>query len=85
MAKKPTCEELEQKVEELKNKFVRCKEEEEASQEMEKRFKDFLDNLGDLAYEADCSGKVNSHNIQGQSLRKDIHPAHFQKNLPPDM
>ena len=62
MAKKTTIKDLEQKVEALENKFVRCKEEEETSREMGKRFKDFLDNLGDLVYEADCSGNVTYAN-----------------------
>jgi two-component system cell cycle sensor histidine kinase/response regulator CckA len=77
MAKKTTIEDLEQKVEALENKLVRCKEEEKASREMEKRFKDFLDNLGDLVYEADCSGNVTYANkvcevITGVALKNII-------------
>ena len=44
---------------------------------MEKRFKDFLDNLGDLVYKADCSGNVTYANkmckiITGVALKNII-------------
>ena len=76
MAKKPTIKDLVQKVKVLENKLVRCKEDEKTSREMEKRFKGFLDNLGDLVYEADCAGNVTYANkmwevITGVAL-KDI-------------
>ena len=66
MARDLTYEELEQKVEQLENKAVKCKEQEQASGEGKNRFRDFLDNLGDLAYETDCSGNVTYANKMGE-------------------
>jgi PAS domain S-box-containing protein len=62
MGKKPTYEELEHKVEELEKEAIKRKLAEEALRESEEKFRNFLVNLGDAAYETDSSGNVTYAN-----------------------
>ena len=76
MVKKPTYEELEYRVRVLEKEAVWRKQAEEALGMSEKRFRNFLENLGDAAYEADSSGNITyankiSEKITGMPL-KDI-------------
>jgi PAS domain S-box-containing protein len=76
MGKKPTYEELEHKFKELEKEAVKRKLAEEALRKSEQKFRNFLGNLGDIAYETDSSGNVTYANkaseiITGMPL-KDI-------------
>jgi PAS domain S-box-containing protein len=62
MGKKPNIEELEHKVEELEKEAIKRKLAEGALRESEQKFRNFLENLGDVAYETDSSGNVTYAN-----------------------
>ena len=68
MARKPTYDELEQRVKELEKESLERKQTEEALQEGEERFRNFLENLGDIAYETDSSGNVTYGNKMSEII-----------------
>jgi PAS domain S-box-containing protein len=68
MTKKPTYEELQQRVKELEKEAVARQRVEEALRESEERFRNFLDNLGDAAYEVDSSGNITYGNKAGEIM-----------------
>ena len=52
----------------LKQEIAERKRVEEALRESEKRFRDFLDNLGDIAYETNHSGNITYVNKMAQTV-----------------
>jgi PAS domain S-box-containing protein len=76
MTNKPTYEDLEQRVKELEKDALKLKLAATAQAKSEDRFKTFIDNLDDIAYETDTSGNITYANkiteaITGVAL-KDI-------------
>lgn len=68
MAKKLTYEELEGRVKELEKKVLERNRAEEVLRESEEKFRNFLDNLGDAAYETDSSGNVTYANKMSEII-----------------
>jgi PAS domain S-box-containing protein len=77
MKTKPTYEELEQRVKELGKESAYFRRTEKALRKSDRRFRDFLESLGDVAYETDSSGNITYANkmseiITGLPLKKII-------------
>jgi PAS domain S-box-containing protein len=68
MAKKPTYEELEQKVKELEREALKCRRAEEALRECQKKFREFADSLPETVYETDAEGNVTFLNRTGREV-----------------
>ena len=62
MPQKPTYKQLEERIKKLEKKLVDCGRIEEALRKSEARFRSFLDNLGDVAYEVDANGVITYAN-----------------------
>ena len=62
MPQKPTYKQLEQRIKKLEKKLIDCGRIEEALRKSEVRFRSFLDNLGDVAYEVDAKGTITYAN-----------------------
>jgi PAS domain S-box-containing protein len=62
MVRKPTYKELERRVKELEEESIEFRRLGEMQGEREKRFRNFLDNLGDVAYETDRFGNITYAN-----------------------
>ena len=68
MAKKPTYEELEQRVRELEREALELKRTQEALRECEKKFREFADSLPETVYETDGVGNVTFFNRAGRQV-----------------
>ena len=68
MAKKPTYEELEQRVRDLEREALERKRAEEGLRECEKNFRDFADSLPETVYETDAEGNVTFFNRTGRQV-----------------
>jgi len=62
MGKKPTYEELEQRIEELEKETSELKRAEEALLRSEKRYRTVLDSIGEAYFEVDLSGNFTFYN-----------------------
>jgi len=58
MAKKPICEELEQRIKELKKEVVKGKQVEAALRESEKKYRRIFENIQDVYYEVTLDGII---------------------------
>ena len=62
MAKRPTYEELEQRVKELEKEAAEHKRAKEALRNSEQRYKDIVEKVNDIIYTLDVEGKITSSN-----------------------
>jgi len=62
MARRPTHEELEQRVKELEKEAAEHKRAKEAFQNSEQRYKDIVEKVNDIIYTLDAEGKITSSN-----------------------
>ena len=62
MPQKPTYKQLEKRIKKLEEKLIDCGRIEEALRKSEARFRSFLDNIGDIAYEVDAEGTITYAN-----------------------
>ena len=62
MPQKPTYKQLEERVNKLEEKLIDCGRIEEALRKSEARFRSFLDNIEDIAYEVDAKGTITYAN-----------------------
>jgi len=68
MDSKPTYEELEQRFTEIENTFFELNQVIEGLQNSERRFRNFLDKLGDAAYETDLFGNITYANEMSEKI-----------------
>ena len=62
MAKKPTYEELERKVEELEEKTINLQKTEEALRESEEKYRTILGSIDEAYFEVDLKGRFTFFN-----------------------
>ncbi len=62
MARKPTCEELEQRIRELEKEFAKRKQAEDELRESEEKYRSILENMQEGYWEVDLAGNFTFFN-----------------------